>query len=96
MQAKFPVYGKTMFHEKSAICRAAVYSDAINDLEGGEVFVQMNKGWSETITYDAGFDNGVEVFELKTVAPTDRSFVITKVVYKCPIEDYPKDDDAFL
>jgi hypothetical protein len=40
----FPVYGSNSFHEKSSICRAAIFAGIIEDDEGGEVAVMIAKG----------------------------------------------------
>lgn len=84
------VYGSTKFHEKSSVCRAALYADITSDTEGGEVYIQMDKDAS---SYDAGFSNGIEVLELAQHSPTDRSFLLSVVIYPCPIEKYT---DSFI
>jgi hypothetical protein len=39
-----PVYGSNSFHEKSSICRAAVFAGIYEDADGGEVSVMIAKG----------------------------------------------------
>lgn len=44
---QFPIFGKSKFHGKSSVCRAALFSGVIKDEEGGEVTVNIGKGSKE-------------------------------------------------
>ena len=56
----FKVIGTGPFSEFSSICRAAVYSGAINDVEGGLVEVKVIAGKE---TYKDGDTNDVKAVE---------------------------------